>query len=98
MFERISAPAAGGRAHYIVECDEAGHYTYRFTVVGRGDFPVDMLRKDECYPADTESALNIVRWTRETREVVLVSHQPRRWWNPTFDRWRSFGWSVKSDA
>lgn len=101
MFERIDAPVAGPRAHYVVECDNGGadsRWTYRFTVVGRGDFPYDMLRFDECYPVDGDSAANIVRWTRGTREVVLISHQPRKWWNPTFDRWRSFGWVVKSDA
>lgn len=100
MYERIDAPVAGPRAHYVVERDDGGadsRHTFRFTVVGAGPFPFDMLRYDDCYPADTDSAMNL-QPTSVRREVVLVSHQPRRWWNPTFDRWRSFGWVVKTDV
>ena len=75
-----------------------------FKVTGKGEFPLDMLRYDECYPATTMSAQSIAaiesvidedsgRYRRVKREVYLVSH--RRF--ITEDRWSSFGWTVVWD-
>ncbi len=82
---------------YIVDADEIGPCNYLFTyaVIGKGTFPFDMLRHDGAYPADTTSALNIGR--QGLREVRLFSHG-REGWLPTFARWQSFGWCVKSTA
>jgi hypothetical protein len=116
MFERIpnlpvtEAPAS---PDYVVERDvglrvngkpEAEvQYWFRFTVVGKGQFPFDMLRHDMAYPADTMSALRITpsdtRAGRMTpREVTLVHTDRHSFWTPTFGRWASCGWVVKSDA
>lgn len=71
---------------------------YRFRVYGRGPFPVDMLRHDCCYPADTTSAFQImedasggIETYRKVREVVLITNMRL---GPTVERWRSFGWSC----
>lgn len=61
---------------------------YKYAVGGRGTFPADMLRHDCAWPADTLSALNILR-EDELREVHLFSRE-----RPTGDRWRSFGWWI----
>lgn len=72
---------------------------FEYTVEGLGDFPLDMLRHDRAYPADTESVEAMfggLVWaavkrkrTRSTVRVRLRSDQP-----PTVERWRSFGWTV----
>ncbi|HYF74083.1 MAG TPA: hypothetical protein VD864_14730, partial [Nocardioides sp.] len=63
-----------------------------FAVVGRGPFPFDMLRYDEAWPRDTESAqaLATVGMT-EDRFVTLTTVARHR---PTPERWASFGWRV----
>lgn len=61
---------------------------HTFIVEGRGEFPADMLRYDECAPlhyADTEAMKK-----RGLRMVSLTSRKH----TPTFARWESFGWSV----
>lgn len=114
MFERIpSLPVtdAPGCPEYVVERDvgrtSAGKpepevmYWFRYTVVGKGEFPYDMLRRDASWPVDTASAMNIARDPenrQRVREVTLCTMSTHPYWAPTFDRWRSFGWVVKSDA
>jgi hypothetical protein len=77
----------------------------QFTVIGRGEFPLDMLRYDGCYPqCETDTA--IMR-KDGSREVTL--HKTFNWygaddvagvvaelasWSPTVGRWNSFGWAV----
>ena len=62
---------------------------YRYTVTGRGYFPVDMLRYDCCWPRRGEdSSLLLVHGDKE-RTVEMMGVKP-----PTKDRWRSFVWSV----
>ena len=60
---------------------------YTFTVSGRGVFPVDMLRYDQCCPVFPGDAAYIL--TTFKREVRLNSDK-----YPTTDRWASFGWYV----
>lgn len=64
------------------------------TITGRGGFPIDMLRYDECIPASEEDAGHIinsfggfVRWTIRVRKV----HPRNRFDNFTVARWESFG-------
>lgn len=69
-----------------------------FVVAGCGQFPADMLRYDECWPADALSADAIALNTqdmraRESRRTVKVITHRR---GPTIARWRSFGWRVIS--
>lgn len=67
---------------------------YRYRVSGTGTFPIDMLRYDRAYPANSEavSAMAAGPWgeTSVRRTVDLISHH-----RPTIDRWRSFGWLVE---
>jgi len=67
----------------------ANHFIFR--VSGRGEFPVDMLRRDECYPYRTEDAMIILGGATAPKRVgVFVSPRP-----PLIDRWDSFGWNVE---
>jgi hypothetical protein len=75
---------------------ETKRFTFRFAVVGSGQFPIDMLRRDGCFP-ETESDSSVLQ-DRDRRTVVLIAHHQYKTWVPTFDRWRSFGWSVMTTA
>jgi len=68
----------------------------RFTVAGSGEFPVDMLRYDRCFPNSTEDALAILTPEKredytKIREVALCSTRQAA---PTAGRWNSFCWGV----
>ncbi len=64
--------------------------TYLFKVQGEGsNFPVDMLRYDQCWPRTTDDAIALVSFPRE---ISLVSHS-----KPTPDRWLSFGWKITKE-
>ena len=75
--------------------------TFRFTVSGRGGFPLDMLRHDACFPCNSDDVATIEVTPEDeaffvTRSVTL-EHTPRageRGWHPTEGRWSSFGWIV----
>lgn len=65
---------------------------HRFEVTGRGEFPVDMLRFDQChplYPSDTE----IMRHPVDEDQVVALGRWAWSGWEPS-DRWNSYGWAV----
>lgn len=68
----------------------------RYTVRGRGSFPIDMLRYDCAFPA-TEVDAGIIersfapRGKMKTRTILLESALKRE---PTCERWLSFGWGV----
>lgn len=67
-----------------------------FQVSGRGDFPVDMLRYDTCWPRHEHDAAIIESSARRgnaLREhtIALKGLRP-----PTEGRWSSFGWKVDS--
>jgi hypothetical protein len=68
-----------------------------FFVEGRGRFPIDMLRYDDCWPVDTDSCLAIES-SQGDREPVgamwriqLNTISPT---GPNVKRWESFGWKV----
>lgn len=74
-----------------------------FEVTGSMSFPVDMLRYDCCYPANSESASAILSTMEPYSSKggpyrVRLTYRPRgeggKAWLPTEDRWRSFCWSV----
>jgi hypothetical protein len=74
------------------------HQLAVFVVAGSGPFPFDMLRKDECFPLNTESAAAIgmevadLRARDSRRAVRLGTYKPL---GPTIARWESFGWKVQ---
>lgn len=59
-----------------------------FTVAGSGEFPLDMLRYDECWPVDGNA---VAAMTGEGRRGVQLRTNRRM---PTRDRWDSFSWKV----
>jgi len=70
----------------------------KFTVKGRGQFPLDMLRYDRCFPEDSQSAWNMDD-SRVMRRVVLIKPEADNTFEgPTVERWSSFGWTVSSDV
>ncbi len=80
------------------------HLRY-FTVRGRGEFPLDMLRYDSCWPQQSVDADKISptydtlssesREDLGRRDVFLCKHT-RLKTEPvaTTGRWHSFGWDV----
>lgn len=82
-------------------------YETRFTVLGKGLIPADMLRYDACFPATSEDAAKIDaagspysdrEERREVREIELVHRCDNRHWKPTTARWQSFLWEVREDS
>lgn len=68
-------------------------WTRTFAVVrGSGDFPVDMLRYDACFPA-TEHMSHVIQNRIDCRHVIVARYtgQPGNW---TPLRWRSFTWTF----
>lgn len=65
---------------------------FEYYVTGRGGFPNDMLRYDQCWPADTDSAF-AMHGDGGQRSIRLLSYR-----EPTIDRWLSFLWSVSDRA
>lgn len=72
----------------------------QFVVVGRGEFPWDMLRYDNCWPYGGEDAAKLTmihqdysdddlvkEFKTKDRSIKLSSFHP-----PTPGRWSSFGW------
>lgn len=68
---------------------------HTFSVEGRGSFPVDMLRYDQCWPTSEVDASHVMATferrtgVREARIVFLTGLT-----TPTDGRWESFGWRV----
>jgi len=107
MYERVPTlrPSPSSLHEYIVERStvNGAFEEFRFTVMGKGEFPWDMLRTDQAFPATTEDAFAMPKpldeeGRRMLRAVTLVTRTNRAHWLPTFDRWRSFGWMVKTTA
>lgn len=76
-----------------------------FDVFGSTTFPLDMLRSDECYPANygdvllieepaTPAARAQARILAPVRRVRLVHVGVAEEWSPNYERWQSFGWTV----
>lgn len=72
-------------------------YYHNFKVIGAGHFPMDMLRYYHCWPRSSDdcSMLPYNEYTsfQPVRTITLQSFGPRDW-QPTFARWKSFGWSA----
>lgn len=78
------------------------HGEHRFTVEGSGEFPSDMLRRDDCRAATPEDQEKI-DWKHgdevpgrdealcRRRQIDLVTTARSA---PTVGRWESFGWRV----
>lgn len=65
---------------------------YQFTTVGNGHFPLSMLQEDECWPADTVSALAIsLGATPQPKLITLASHRL-----PNSSNWEKCGWPISN--
>lgn len=60
-----------------------------FSVTGRGEFPHDMFRYDNCWPYSISDAARVPGTDRRT--IKLQTCQLN---SPTVARWDSFGWKV----
>lgn len=69
---------------------------FRFTVVGRGQFPVDMLRYDRCVPETQDDIASAFSpFSGDHRQINLIAFTPKDHKpEPTSGRWTSFGWEV----
>ena len=70
---------------------------YEYTVDGSGYFPIDMLRYDAAWPADTDSAIQIVERLKPITREDRLERKPiklRSYHAPTEGRWQSFMWGV----
>jgi hypothetical protein len=61
-------------------------------VQGSGEFPLDMLRYDECFPIDGPSVSALS--ASDKRSVTLRTFNFRYFNGFPGNRWESFGWKV----
>jgi hypothetical protein len=75
-------------------------YYQTFTVKGNGEFPLDMLRYDMCFPESQEDATIIANSFQsamfEHWHVTIGRHIRVKNDKPTIDRWHSFGCKVEN--
>lgn len=76
-------------------------YRTEFEVVGSHQFPVDMLRYDNCHPSRSEDANQIADSLRERthsaleqKRIRLVQFSDVKGGRITDGRWSSFLWGV----
>jgi hypothetical protein len=67
---------------------------HRFSVVGYGHFPMDMLRRERCW-ADSAHDSRMIGGLHDsrTRTVTLFTMQ-RGDWKPAEKLWLDYGWPV----
>jgi hypothetical protein len=73
-------------------------FRHTFKVTGRGQFPIDMLRYDGCYPKTGEDAAKIEASFRDPGTEITVSLERfgEKTWAPERARWSSFLWRMDS--
>jgi len=77
----------------------AKQYTHIFTVEGKYNFPLDMIRYDRCFfysESDSYAADGTIRSFPEERVQVTLTKDAPKSWVPTSGRWESFLWKVVS--
>jgi hypothetical protein len=78
---------------YRLEAGERPRTFYEYYVSGHGDFPLDMLRHDSCWPASGEDAAKMDWQSWGAPRFAVRSIRMRSYKEPTIGRWSSFGWS-----
>lgn len=72
-----------------------------FIVKGKGRFPIDMLRYDDCWPVTAvdsgmiEDSLTGEAWTSAIRKGYKVKLTTNKRYGPTEERWNSFMFKVE---
>jgi len=103
MFTRALASrvSLNPKHSYILRRSASPHirqlYDFQFDVAGTGTFPYDMLRLDRCWPVTPEYMTRIPGGGGNTPRVVTLMCTANVGWQPTYERWRSFGWIVTSE-
>jgi hypothetical protein len=75
-------------------------WIHRFRVRGIGQFPIDMLRYDGCFPSSEqdsgEIALTFSRFFRsdDINPISLTKIADTKSWTPEHGRWNSFLWKI----
>ena len=70
-------------------------YVIEYAVQGNGTFPFDMLRYDSSFPFEQIHNVDVELHSYSVpRTVVLRRFAESKFWEPTNDRWRSFGWGI----
>lgn len=64
-------------------------WVHRFKVRGKGTFPFDMLRYDQCFPTSSKDATMFV-YPQLDWEVKLTHYDRISSWKPCISRWGSF--------
>jgi hypothetical protein len=75
---------------------------YNFTVKGRGQFPLDMLRYDMCWPQTTQDVSIITGSIGLKDQDIMDQHGPKGGYTvslqalqpPSIKRWESLGWPA----
>ena len=67
------------------------------------NFPVDMLRRDHCYPANEADSVNIafsfnLKHSEGFVGEINLCRYAHKNWVPNKDRWMSFGWEVIAEG
>lgn len=74
-------------------------YIHTAKATGRGQFPIDMLRYDRCYP-ESESDSAQIQYDRSERSVTVVALTYSKFvgaaWTPK--RWESFMWRLSDET
>lgn len=77
-------------------------YIHTIAVEGGGEFPIDMMRYDRCWPAteaDSGYSYSPIRGGAAGLRTVRVQAHSGTKANPfTAGRWQSFGWRIQSDT
>lgn len=82
-------------------------YSITFKVTGKFEFPLDMLRYDQCYPVAQVDVAAIAQKVAPYADkdaadacpiITLSSCNWNRFWGPTAERWKSFGWQVVENS
>ena len=70
---------------------------YCYEDIGRGYFPIDMLRYDNCWPAAEDNDISLsfdcrfrAAYPEHGFRILITGYN-----TPTVGRWNSFGYSVK---
>lgn len=69
-------------------------------VAGKGRFPIDMLRYDNCVPRGSEDAVRIedIHYDRSQVRTIRLNRFSYDATKCEADRWKSFGWDVIEDS
>jgi len=70
---------------------------FTFEVMGRGKFPMDMLRYDNCWPATQDDVTKLVESMTNPDYLRMdwkITLRTRTLNTPTLGRWISFEWHV----